>query len=66
MKTKNQTEQPVLELAVSKAANDDAVAQQGSRGMSGSGHKQAWSPFEVWRTRVKPHASYDRGEPSPL
>ena len=46
MKTKNQTEHPLLELATAPAANEDGIAPDAVR-------KQAWSPLEVWRTRVK-------------
>jgi hypothetical protein len=46
MKTKNQTEHHLLELATSTAANEDGLAPDVVR-------KQAWSPLEVWRTRVK-------------
>jgi hypothetical protein len=46
MKTKNQTEHHLLELATSTAANEDGIASDAVR-------KQAWSPLEVWRTRVK-------------
>jgi hypothetical protein len=50
MKTKNQTEHALLELAVAKAANEDGF---GSLRDAKSSPKQAWSPLEVWRTRVK-------------
>ena len=46
MKTKNQTEHRLLELATTTAANEDGLAPVAVR-------KQAWSPLEVWRTRVK-------------
>ena len=46
MKTKNQTEHYLLELATANAANEDGMAPD----IVG---KQAWSPLEVWRTRVK-------------
>jgi hypothetical protein len=46
MKTKNQTEHHLLELAATTAANEDGIAPDAVR-------KQAWSPLEVWRTRVK-------------
>jgi hypothetical protein len=50
MKTKNQTEHQLLELALVKAANEDGFdsARDGK-----PAKKQAWSPLEVWRTRVK-------------
>jgi hypothetical protein len=46
MKTKNQTEHHLLELATAAAANEDGMSPDPVR-------KQAWSPLEVWRTRVK-------------
>ena len=53
MKTKNQTEPNLLELAVAKAANEDGISSSGAREVSTPASKQAWSPAEVWRTRVK-------------
>jgi hypothetical protein len=50
MKTKNQTEHDLLELAVAKAANEDGY---GSPRDVKPARQQAWSPLEVWRTRVK-------------
>jgi hypothetical protein len=60
MKTKNQTEHDLLELAVAKAANEDGISPPSrdlSRDTATTGRMQAWSPLEVWRTRVKavPH-----------
>jgi hypothetical protein len=49
MKTKNQTERDLLELGKSSAANEEFS----SRDTSATGRNQAWSPYEVWRTRVK-------------
>jgi hypothetical protein len=46
MKTKNQTEHHLLELATTNAANEDGLSPDAVP-------KQAWSPLEVWRTRVK-------------
>jgi hypothetical protein len=58
MKTKNHTEQGLLELADTKAANEDgltppmpAIRETNPSATSG---KLAWCPKEVWRTRVKP------------
>jgi hypothetical protein len=51
MKTKNQTEQDLLELGKISAANEDFSAS--SRDASATARNQAWSPYEVWRTRVK-------------
>ena len=56
MKTKNQTEPNLLELAVAKAANEDGIAPASAREVSAPVRKQAWSPAEVWRTRVKTQA----------
>jgi hypothetical protein len=50
MKTKNQTEQHLLELAVATAANEDGISPAARESAA---RKQAWSPLEVWRTRVK-------------
>jgi hypothetical protein len=52
MKTKNQTEQHVLELAAATAANEDGISPP-ARDVVAPARKQAWSPLEVWRTRVK-------------
>jgi hypothetical protein len=61
MKTKNQTEHSLLELAVAKAANEDGISPAGTRELS-AGRKQSWSPLEVWRTRVKPSSPNARAE----
>ena len=53
MKTKNQTEQKLLDLAVTKAANDDGVSPEVANEETAVERKQAWSPFEVWRSRVR-------------
>ena len=53
MKTKNQTEQNLLELAVNSAANEDGFSPANSREPANAPRKQGWSPYEVWRTRVK-------------
>ena len=66
MKTKNQTEQDLLELAVTKAANEDGLAPPGTREASQPVRKQAWSPKEVWLTRVKAAAPFNRPESAPL
>lgn len=52
MKTKNQTGQNLLELATT-AANEDGIAPASTRDSAALARKQAWSPLEVWRTRVK-------------
>lgn len=64
MKTKNHTEQDLLELAAASAANEDRFSSGNSRdaalesrqSASDSTITKAWSPYEVWRTRVKPGA----------
>jgi hypothetical protein len=56
MKTKNQSEQDLLDLGTSKAANEDGISPAAPREPTGPAHKQAWSPYEVWRTRVKTHS----------
>ena len=64
MKTKNQTEQNLLELAAASAANEDRFGAGSSRDAAPESRKstpdttinKAWSPYEVWRTRVKPSA----------
>lgn len=53
MKTKNQTEQALLELAATKAANEDGFEAPAARDTSATTRTRAWSPMEVWRTRVK-------------
>ena len=64
MKAKNQTEQNLLELTAAAAANEDRFTSANSRdaalesrqSASDSTITKAWSPYEVWRTRVKPGA----------
>jgi hypothetical protein len=63
MKTKNQTEHALLELAITKAANEEGFSPVTAREVS-SGRKQAWSPLEVWRTRVKAASQNPRNEPA--
>jgi hypothetical protein len=58
MKTKNQTEHTLLDLAVAKAANEDGISPANRE--TTSVRKQAWSPLEVWRTRVKTSAQNTR------
>ena len=57
MKTKNHTEHGLLELADTKAANEDGLTPPTSAiretNPSATSRKLAWSPKEVWRTRVK-------------
>ena len=66
MKTKNQTEQALFELAVTTAANDDGVSAADLLEGVAAVRKQAWSPFEVWRTRVKTAARVIRSESAPI
>lgn len=53
MKTRNQTEQKLLEMAVNSAANEEGFTPAKAREPSAPPRKQGWSPYEVWRTRVK-------------
>jgi hypothetical protein len=57
MKTKNHTEQGLLELADTSAANEDGLTPPTpairETNPSATGRNLAWSPKEVWRTRVK-------------
>jgi hypothetical protein len=64
MKTKNQTEHSLLELAVAKAANEDGISPAAAARELSVGRKQPWSPLEVWRTRVKTSSSNSRPEPA--
>ena len=66
MKTNNQTGQSLLELAVHKAANEDGISPAGTRDSSGAIRQQAWSPREVWRTRVKAPSKAARAKPTPI
>jgi hypothetical protein len=67
MKTKNQTEPTMLELAVTKAANEDGFTPPGTREDSQPDFSQTWSPKEVWRTRVKKTpAPFTRPETAPI
>ena len=63
MKTKNQTERALLELAINKAANEDGISPA-KREISAS-RRPSWSPAEVWRTRVKPSAPRERNRRTP-
>jgi hypothetical protein len=56
MKTKNQSEQNLLDLGNANAANEDGISPPASRDVAAPARKQAWSPYEVWRTRVKAHS----------
>ncbi len=63
MKTKNQTEHHLLELAATTAANEDGISPQALHDVSLTPARiQAWSPLEVWRTRVKVPAQISRAE----
>ena len=66
MKTNNQTGQSLLELAVLKAANEDGISPTVVRETVAPVRKQAWSPHEVWRTRVKAPPKTPRSKPAPL
>jgi hypothetical protein len=62
MKTRNQTEHHLLELAASSAANEDGISPAPVREVSVPVRKQGWSPLEVWRTRVKVASQRTRPE----
>jgi hypothetical protein len=66
MKTKNQTEHTLLELAVATAANEDGISPGKSRDAAEESRKPAWSPYEVWRTRVKTASHHPSTEPAQL
>ena len=66
MKTKNQTEHELLELASKSAANEDGISPNAAIGVTASPRKQAWSPLEVWRTRVKTPASALHTKPAQI
>lgn len=65
MKTKNQTEQHLLELAATTAANEDGISPP-ARDVAAPVRKQAWSPLEVWRTRVKTPTAQNRTDPAQI
>jgi hypothetical protein len=62
MKTNNQTEQAMLELAVNSAANEEGFSAGNSHDAAQDSRNQSWSPYEVWRTRVK-NAAAQRTSP---
>jgi hypothetical protein len=59
MKAKTHTEHRLLELAVAKAANEDGISPA-STGDTTTSRRPAWSPAEVWRTRVKTPVQHER------
>jgi hypothetical protein len=63
MKTKNQIEPSLPEFAATSAANEEGFSPTRDT-TSGSRKQQAWSPKEVWRTRVKA-PELARGEVAP-
>ena len=66
MKTKNQTEQKLLELASNSAANEEGFSRDKPRETAVSGNYPAWSPYEVWRTRVKTSSFASRKGPGQI
>jgi hypothetical protein len=62
MKTNNQTEHHLLELAAATAANEDGISPPSTREVSTPVRNQSWSPLEVWRTRVKVATQRSRTE----
>jgi len=63
MKTNNQTEHDLLELSIAKAANEEGF---GSSRDVNTVRTQAWSPLEVWRTRVKSVPPAATGKPAQI
>jgi len=63
MKTKNHTGQGLLELANTNAANEDGFTPPTpvvrTTGPSAASRNLAWSPKEVWRTRVKAETAHN-------
>jgi|KBSMisStandDraft_5_1062788.scaffolds.fasta_scaffold1006022_2 hypothetical protein len=60
MKTNNnQTGLSMPELTILKAANEDGISSDVIR-------QQAWSPREVWRTRVKSSSKAARKKSPPI
>jgi hypothetical protein len=56
MKTKNQSEQNLLDLGTANAANEDGISppvSRETRDVEAKARSQAWSPYEVWSTRVR-------------
>lgn len=53
MKTKNQADHTLRALEVTSAANEDGISPPVSRDGANQSRSQPWSPYEVWRTRVK-------------
>lgn len=66
MKSKNQNEHFMLELAVTSAANEDGIATVKSRDAAVESRKTAWSPYEVWRTRVKNSVNHSPTDPAQI
>ena len=66
MKTNNQTGHSLLESAVLKAANEDGISPAVTSDPSVAVRQQAWSPREVWRTRVKSPTKNPRTKLAPI
>jgi hypothetical protein len=66
MKTKNQSGQELFDLNATNAANEDGISPAVTRDVAAQARKQAWSPYEVWRTRVKTHSRPRPVESAPL
>ena len=52
MKTKNQSDVHLFDPSIAKAANEDGITPA-KNDVATPAPKQDWSPYEVWRTRVK-------------
>ena len=66
MKTKNQSGQELFDLNAANAANEDGISPAVTREVAAPARKLAWSPYEVWRTRVKTHSRPRPVESAPL
>ena len=66
MKTKNQSGQELFDLNAANAANEDGISPPVAREAAAPVRKQAWSPYEVWRTRVKTHSRPRSLDSAPL
>jgi hypothetical protein len=64
MKTKNQTEPTTVQIVALDAANEDGISPSIEE-TSPLPRPQAWSPREVWRTRVKVALLRPQGESNP-
>ena len=66
MKTKNQTDHSLLGLPIATAANEDGISPANSRDAVSQPRNQGWSPYEVWRTRVKTSTTRQPTDGAPI